>query len=155
MSAKPASKAPAAGAAVILALAATLVMHLEGVSLTGYADPIGIPTICFGHTGPEVEVGDIATPNECRRLLDKDMAEHHRGLRRCLTRPIAAHEEAALVSWTYNVGVGAACKSTLVRKANAGQPFCAELDKWVYAGGIKFRGLVKRRAAERKLCEGS
>ena len=52
-----------------------------------------------------------------------------------------------------NVGVTNACGSTLMKKLNAGQPFCAELSKWVYAKNIKLPGLVSRRAAERHMCE--
>ena len=41
-------------------------------------------------------------------------------------------------------------------KANTGDwaGACKELDRWVYAKGIKLNGLVKRRAAERAMCEG-
>ncbi|WP_405045477.1 glycoside hydrolase family protein [Pseudomonas aeruginosa] len=46
-------------------------------------------------------------------------------------------------------------RSTLLRKLNAGdvRGACAELSRWVYAGGKKLGGLVRRRAAERELCE--
>lgn len=71
--------------------------------------------------------------------------------------PLEQHEWAALLSWSYNVGTTAACGSSLVRKINSGQPasaWCAELDRWVYAGGKRVQGLVNRRAAERRMCEG-
>lgn len=47
------------------------------------------------------------------------------------------------------------CASTLARKANAGDMpgACAELSKWVFANKAKLPGLVKRRAAEREVCE--
>jgi lysozyme len=75
-------------------------------------------------------------------------------LDKCVKVPLARHEAAAVLSWSFNVGVGAACKSTLMRKLNAGQPFCAELSKWTYAGGRQLKGLVKRREQERAMCEG-
>ncbi|WP_370551208.1 lysozyme [Comamonas sp. CMM02] len=63
-----------------------------------------------------------------------------------------------LFSFGFNVGEGegAFCKSTLVRKANAGdvQGACAELSRWTYADGKQLPGLVQRRAAERQMCEG-
>lgn len=59
----------------------------------------------------------------------------------------------ALVSWTYNVGVGAMRTSTLMRKLNAGDYVGAafEFDKWVKAGGQTMTGLVKRRDREQAL----
>ena len=77
---------------------------------------------------------------------------------RCVVAPLAANEAAALTSFAFNVGTDALCGSTLARKANAGAPasaWCAELDRWVFAHGVKLSGLVKRRAAERALCEGT
>lgn len=60
------------------------------------------------------------------------------------------------MSFTYNVGEGNLCRSTMVRRINRGElpAACAEMDKWVYAKGIKLKGLVKRRAQERAMCEG-
>jgi lysozyme len=71
--------------------------------------------------------------------------------------PLADHEAAAVLSWGYNVGVSAACTSTLVAKINAGAPakeWCVELKRWVYAGGKKLRGLERRREAEYTMCIG-
>lgn len=62
---------------------------------------------------------------------------------------------AALVSWTFNEGCGAAETSTLVKRLNAGDKpetvAAAELPKWVYAGGHELPGLVRRRNAEIEL----
>ena len=60
----------------------------------------------------------------------------------------------AVVSWSYNVGTGAACRSTLVRKANAGDLYgaCDELLRWNRAGGRVLNGLTNRRKAERAMC---
>jgi lysozyme len=54
-----------------------------------------------------------------------------------------------------NVGSDAACKSTLMRKLNMGDlaGACSELSRWTMAGGKVYPGLVRRRAAERALCE--
>ena len=65
-------------------------------------------------------------------------------------------QKVAIVSFAFNVGTGAVCSSTMARKANAGADpaeWCAELDRWVLAGGKKLPGLVARRAEERRLCE--
>lgn len=60
----------------------------------------------------------------------------------------------ALVSITFNVGCSAMRKSTLYKMANGGYTpqMCDQFTKWVYAGGKKIAGLVKRREQERKLC---
>ena len=147
------SKARVAALAVVL-LAAPFVAVEEGVVLTRYADPVGIPTACAGETDGEV-VGfkKLFTRDECIAVMGASLYAHAIQLEPCVKRPIKRQEAAAILSWSYNVGVGNACGSTLMRKLNAGQPWCAELDKWVYAKRIKLRGLVKRRAAERRMCE--
>lgn len=139
-----------------LALATPLVAYFEGYVPSTYADPIGIPTICYGHTGPDVTPGRVATRAECQALLQGDLATALTAVRQCVTVPIEDHVAAALTSFTYNVGARAFCGSTLARRINRGEwpAACAELDRWVYAGGKLLPGLVKRRAAERALCEG-
>ena len=143
-------------AALAVVLAATpLVVLYEGVVPGTYADPVGIPTACVGETDKEItSLRREFSRDECIAVMGASLYAHAVKLDECITRPIERHEAGAILSWSYNVGVGAACRSTLVRKLNAGEPFCAELDRWVYAGGIKLRGLVRRRAAERAMCEG-
>ena len=63
----------AAGAlAAILAVAAPIIAYHEGYVPNTYADPIGIPTVCFGHTGPDVEWGQEYTRAQCDALLTGD-----------------------------------------------------------------------------------
>lgn len=152
----PSGKGPAGFAAAVLALAGATVSYHEGYIPNTYADPVGIPTICFGHTGPDVVPGRVATAEECRELLEGDLLVAWHGVQMCVKAPIEPHQAAALVSFTFNVGVKALCSSTLARKANGGDwpGACAELSRWVYARGIRLPGLVKRRAAERAMCEG-
>lgn len=149
-------KVVAGTSAAVLALAAAIVQPWEGLKLRGYMDPVGIPTICYGHTGPEVRVHDTASLEECEALLEGDLQTAYAGVKACIKTPLKDHEAAALTSFAYNVGVQAMCRSTLTRKANAGDMpgACAELSRWVYAKGFKLRGLVRRRAAERAMCEG-
>ena len=142
-----------AGAA---ALVTAFVAQHEGLRLWAYRDPVGVLTACYGHTGPDVQPGQTYTPAQCRELLERDLARHAQALA-CIQRPLTDGQKAAFVSFAYNVGSEAFCSSSLVRKANAGDMpgACAELDKWVYAKGQKLPGLVKRRAAERAMCEGA
>ena len=71
-------------------------------------------------------------------MLYADLLKHAQALE-CVKRPMNDGQKAAFLSFAFNVGNGAFCSSTLVRKANA--------------GGKQLPGLVNRRAAERKLCE--
>jgi len=137
-----------------VALVIPLVVYYEGVVLRTYADPINKITACTGHTGPELRMGQRYTKEQCETMLYGDLLKHADALN-CIKTPLADNQKAAFLSFAFNVGNGAFCKSTLVRKANAGDMpgACAELSRWVMAGGRELPGLVKRRAAERQLCE--
>lgn len=142
--------------AAVLLILAPLVALEEGYVPHTYSDPVGIDTSCFGHVGPENTPGREFTREECDALLEQDMAEAYAAVQACIHVPLKPHEAAAFTSGTYNAGAKLVCGSTLQAKANAGDlaGACAELSKWVYARGIKLRGLVRRRARERQLCEG-
>lgn len=148
----------AAGA--ILAAAVPVVSDFEGRSLEAYRDIVGVATICDGVT-IGVQMGDVATDKECDTLLAREFKAHAVGLAACVDdtveQKIPRDMGVALVSWTYNVGVGAACRSTLVRKLNAGDLVgaCNELPRWNRAGGRVVRGLTNRRAAEQAMCLGA
>lgn len=136
------------------ALAIPLVMLYEGTVLQSYRDPIGIVTACVGHTGPELRMGQRYTRQQCEDMLYGDLLKHAQALD-CIKQPMTDGQKAAFVSFAFNVGNKALCDSTLARKANAGDMAgaCAELSRWTRAGGRELPGLVKRRAAERELCE--
>ena len=144
--------------AAVLAAAVPGVSYWEGRSLRAYQDIVGVWTICDGVTAG-VRPGDKATPAECDTLLMQELRKHAEGLAGCVNddieRRIPTQTAAALLSWTYNVGVGAACRSTLVRRLNAAEwgAVCPELSRWTRAGGRVVRGLVNRWAAERAECE--
>lgn len=143
------------GLAVIL-LATPMVAHYEGIVLKTYRDPVGIPTACMGETDNGVlSLKDRFTEQECTAVLGASMALHAQDVALCINKPLKAHEAAAVVSWSYNIGASAACGSTLVRKINAGAPapeWCAELLRWVYARGRELPGLVARRQGEYSMC---
>ena len=142
------------GAAAV-ALSVPLVMLYEGTVQRTYRDPIGILTACVGHTGPELRMGQVFSKEQCSAMLDGDLLKHAKALD-CIDRELTPGQTAAFLSFAFNVGNGAFCGSTLVRKANAGdmRGACAELSRWTYAGGKRLPGLVNRRAAERAICEG-
>lgn len=137
-----------------LAIALPLVGYFEGRSLVAYLDPVGIPTICDGIT-QGVALGQSKTDAECDALLAAELGQAVATVDRLVRLAQPDSRRAALASFVYNVGGGAFERSTLLRKLNKGDiaGACAELSRWVYAGGCVLPGLVKRRAAERKLCE--
>jgi len=131
----------------------SIALH-EGFRDRAYDDGVGVQTVGFGTT-EGVKPGDRITVERALIRLAGDVSAHEVELRRCLGNvPLFQHEWDAYVSWAYNVGVR--CNSTLVTKLKAGDyaGACAELSRWVYAGGRVMNGLVKRRAEERARCEG-
>ena len=146
------------GASLGAAIGATFLINpSEGRLNSTYIDPVGIATVCFGHTGSDVVPGKTYTTDECIKKLNKDTAKAEAVVRKCIKVPMKFYQEAALISFEYNVGEGAFCKSTLVKKFNAGDYTggCNELSRWVYAGGKKLPGLVTRRERERQVCLGN
>lgn len=143
-----------AGTSILAACGLFVAAH-EGYVPYVYADPVGIPTSCFGHVGPANTPGRTFTKVECESLLESDLHIARDAVRRCVRVPLTPGQEVALTSFTFNIGGPALCGSSLVRKANAGEPafvWCAELEKWVYAKGKKLPGLVRRRSEEKALC---
>lgn len=146
-----------AGAASLVIASASLISMIskhEGTETKPYKDVVGVLTVCNGHTGPDIIPGKTYSKQECDALLKKDISVHSEGLLKCTNVPLNQNQYDAFVSFTFNVGVGAYCKSTLVKKLNAGDYVgaCNELSKWDKSGGKVYRGLTKRREEERKLC---
>jgi lysozyme len=125
----------------------------EGLRTVAYQDAVGIWTGCYGET-KGIHPEDRWTVEQCKEKLGTRVEEFGRGVDRCVTVPIPATRKAAYTSLAYNVGVEAFCKSSIVRKANAGdaEGSCDAMLLYVYAKGIKLPGLVKRRQKERELC---
>lgn len=141
-----------AGAAALLL---QYVPQFEGMVLRGYKDPIGIVTACAGHTKTAV-LGRPYTIGECKALLETDLVEHAEGVLRCTpSLKDKPFQLAGATSFAFNVGAPKYCSSGMASKFNAGDLAggCAELSKWTRAGGKVLPGLVKRRAAERAICE--
>lgn len=114
-----------------------------------------VPTIGFGETAG-VKIGQKTTPDRALVQLLKSTEAHADGIRQCIKVPLYQHEFDAYVSMAYNIGVGNFCKSTLVKKLNAGDytGACSEMKHWVYQKGKVLPGLVRRREAEYRQCMG-
>lgn len=145
----------AGGSVAIVALAVPVVQHWEGLENDPYKDIVGITTVCYGETkGVEQR---RYSDEECADMLLRRLHEFNVEIGSCITREVPVQVRAAVLSWAYNIGSDAACRSTLMRMLNEGNVAgaCAELDRWVMAGGKRVKGLENRRREERKLCEGA
>ena len=138
------------------AAAVAVVAGFEGLRQTAYPDPAtgGKPwTVCYGRAYG-VSPGDRHTLAECKAMLLEDLHTYSQGILDCTTVNLPDERFIALTSFAYNVGIQAACKSSVIRLINQGQTRagCDALMKWNKAAGITFPGLTKRRAKERELC---
>jgi lysozyme len=144
-------------AGIVLASASlvALVTGWEGNETTTYADIVGIPTVCSGITDPSIAIpGKTYSAAECESMNAKEIEEHGERALQCVNVTISQGEYEAYASLAYNIGTNNFCKSTLVRKLNAGDRAgaCAEILRWNRAGGKVVRGLDNRRKAEHGRC---
>ena len=128
---------------------------LEGRRYYAYQDVVGVWTVCDGHTGTDIRHGHRYTDRECDSLLKADLQKVASAIDPLIKVRIPDPTRAALYSFTYNVGSGAFASSTLLKKLNAVDVpgACKELQRWTYAGGKQWKGLITRREIEREVCE--
>lgn len=134
-----------------------LIKHFEGFEPEIYLDAAGLPTIGYGHLirpGGEHKMFEngISEP-AAQALLAKDVWSAERSVLRLISVPLTDGQFDALVSFTFNLGGGALQRSTLRRKVNREEheEVPREFMRWVWAGGRKLKGLVRRRFAEAEL----
>jgi lysozyme len=130
-----------------------------GLYLKAYLDSGFVPTIGYGSTYDfdkqrKVQMGDIITKEQAERWLqlvtNKDAAE----IKNLVKVPLNNNELNALISFVYNVGINAFKASSLLRLLNSGTDkklVADQFDRWVYDNGVKVKGLITRRNAEKKL----
>lgn len=129
-----------------------IIKAFEGLSFRAYQCPAGVWTIGYGHT-KVARRGMIITEAVAEELLASDLAEFEKGVSAAVKVDLSQNEFDALVSFSFNVGLGNFKKSTLLKKINLGdkEGAAAEFPKWNKAGGQVLRGLIKRRNAEKLL----
>ncbi len=129
----------------------------EGYRSDAYIPVAGdVPTIGFGDTHG-VKLGDKTDPIRALIKLSHHTENFQRDLKRCIGDiPMYQYEWDAIVSWSYNIGTGAACKSTLVKKLKMRDysGACSELLRWNKFNGRELAGLSTRRQEEYRLCMG-
>jgi lysozyme len=142
-----------------LALSAAGLVHIvmnEGYKETAYIPvPGDVPTIGFGTT-EGVKLGDKITPQKALERSLSDMNKYEGAVTKCVKVPLYQREYDAYTSLTYNIGTGAFCGSTLVKKLNAGDYVgaCEAILQWDKFKGKPLAGLTKRRQAEYRMCIG-
>ena len=125
-----------------------LIKQFEGCHLTAYKDPVGIPTIGYGHT-KGVKLGQKITQAQADEYLKQDVASAEKAVNK-YKYSYNQNQYDALVSFTYNCGSG-----NLKQITNNGnrtlEQISARLPNYNKASGKVLTGLVRRRAAEKKL----
>jgi lysozyme len=134
-----------------------LIKRWEGLRLEAYRCPAKILTIGYGHTG-DVKEGSVITEAEADELLRKDLARFERGVEAIVgLHPTNQDQFSAFVSFTFNLGLHALLKSTLLKrhKARDYQAAADQFREWnkarVNGQLVPLAGLTARREAERKL----
>jgi lysozyme len=135
-----------------------LIKRFEGLSLKPYICPSGHFTIGYGNTyyedGTKVAMDDKPiTIKRAEMLLKLIVDKFAIGVEKVLKVPLEQNQFDAVVSFSYNVGLGNLKSSTLLKKINDGKFLEAskEFGKWNKAKGKILDGLTKRREAERLL----
>jgi lysozyme len=146
-----------------------MIRHHEGVKATAYRCPARLWTIGVGHVidpnharvpfadrlSLELPAGWNRTlsQDEINDILRKDLARFEMGVHRLCPGEMTQGQFDALVSFSFNVGLGSLQKSTLRMKHNRGdyEGAAEEFLKWAKAGGKVLKGLLKRREDEKAL----
>ena len=130
-----------------------LIADFEGCRLSAYQCSAGVWTNGIGHTAgvrPQTQISE----RQAAVNLVEDVMRVEKGIARCM--PVAMPQPVydAVVSFAFNVGVAAACQSTLAFFINKGQwrKACEQLPRWVFVNGVRVTGLERRRANELAYC---
>jgi len=131
----------------------------EGLKCDAYLCPAGKWTIGIGHTGEVdgVEIHKEMTINviKAKELLRNDLAITESYLNNLdALCEINQSQFDALVSFVFNVGIGNFLDSTMYRKIknkNDVNDIANEFPRWIFAGGKKLNGLIKRREDEKNM----
>ena len=139
-------------------LAADICARREGLSLRPYLCSAGKPTIGYGTTRyPNGAAVTLRDPEITRVYARHMLMLHLEDLEpqvRALCPGIDTQQRlGAVLSWTYNLGIGNLRASTMRRRINERDWAAArvEMRRWDKAGGVVLRGLVARRAEEAAL----
>ncbi|SMH30517.1 lysozyme [Azospirillum agricola] len=150
----------------VCATAIALVKQAEGLFLTAYRCPSGVPTIGYGHTAgvTEADIGRrTITEPQAEAFLSADLTEAAAAVDRLVKVPLTANQRGALASFVFNLGAGSLASSTMLKLLNRRDYAGAsgQFGAWIkgsvrdkrtgIVAKVTLPGLVTRRAAERAL----
>jgi lysozyme len=95
-----------------------LIKRFESLELKPYTCQAGILTVGWGHTGKDIIRNKIYTKDECQKLFDKDISVFENAVSRLVKCKLNDNQFSALVSFCYNVGIGALERSILLERLN-------------------------------------
>ena len=136
-----------------------LIKKHEGFRSKPYLCPANVPTIGYGatyylnDTSVSMTDGSISK-SQASDLLKQMVVRYEQGVERYVQSEINQNQFDALVSFAYNLGLGAFKSSTLLKKINADPcdpDIHYQFKRWVRANGIILDGLVRRRKEEVEL----
>jgi lysozyme len=144
-------------------IAAEVIKEFEGFESKPYLCPANVPTIGYGNTmypnGERVTMDDTdITEEQATEMLMDTIKSVEKQVKNVVEVKIPAHKLAALISFTYNVGIGNFSNSTLLAWLNSNPDFVRipeQFRRWNKGGGKVLQGLVRRREAEIELWEGT
>ena len=134
-----------------------LIEEFEGFSVKPYLCPAGKWTIGFGDTmwkgKPVTSLTKTITKDEAIFALEARLKGFQAELDAVVKVPLNANQNAALLSFIYNIGAKAFRNSTLLKALNEGdiREAANQFMRWNKANGKELAGLTKRREAERHL----
>lgn len=134
--------------------AIALIKRFEGLRCAAYRCSAGVWTIGYGHTSmagpPAVVPGMVLSKEECEAILRRDVENFAKGVADLLEVNLTPNQFGALVSFAYNVGLGAFAKSSVLDRVNKRKfsEVPSRLALWNKAKGKVLTGLSRRRAAE-------
>jgi GH24 family phage-related lysozyme (muramidase) len=130
-----------------------LIKDFEKCRLKAYLDPVGVPTIGWGHTSPSVRLGDEITQAQADAYLMNDVREVVKQINPLITHPLTQGQFDACVDFAYNLGWPRFKRSTMLTLINGGNLTTAaeEFVRWNRAAGRILAGLTRRRNAERAM----
>ena len=135
-----------------------LIKQFESFRAAPYLCSAGVPTIGYGTTvypnGIKVKLSD----QKITQQLAETFLQHHvnaieKDVLSLVKVPLTQNQFDALVSFAYNVGLGAFRDSTLLKLLNSGDidGTSKQFERWNKAGGKVSNGLTRRRNAEKAL----
>lgn len=133
-----------------------IIKEFEGFRSSAYKCSAGVWTVGYGSTvinGDKVKACDKVSREEAERLLRVEANRLAGELKKIILVPLNQNQIDALISFTYNIGLSAFSKSTMLKLINAKEFNAAsfQFDRWNKANGRVLPGLVARRNKEEEL----